>query len=144
METSACVYNFLVHVPELCNNLPHHAKIPKNNSKIICAGYTSKRTKPDNEKSKSTKTNGKLDELDKILGKIESKYKYSAVLNQYKSLLLKATEKLKSQQLAMDFAKSGSDASFLELFSKLTSPDSEPAQDGNEAKKKSQEREIMD
>lgn len=124
VETSICMYDFFVHVPELCDHLPMHAKISKTNSKIKCKGYASKRNKSGTEKSSSTKKNGKLDDLDKILDLIESTYKDSSVLSQYKSLLLKATEKLKSQQLAKDFSNGASDVSFVDLFNKLTKPDS--------------------
>ena len=120
IETSACMYDFLIHVPELCDHLPKHATIPKQSSKIKCVDYASKRVKLENERTSSSKSNENPDELDKILGIIESTYKDSSVLSQYKNLLLKATEKLKSQQLAKDFSQRDSNVPFLDLFNKLT------------------------
>lgn len=133
METSACVYYFLVHVPELCDYLPNHARLKKRISKLNCINFVSERSKSDNTKPLS-KNEAKIDQLDKILRLIETKYKDSQILKQYKGLLLKATEKLKSQQLAKDFSKKDFDVSFLELFNKLSKNESESKEDDDDKK----------
>lgn len=129
METSACSYDYLVHVPELCIYLPKHSKKIKKSSKIKCINYSRKKSEKEKGQGSSTKVNEKLDGLDQMLGLIQSTYKDSSILSQYKSLLLKATEKLKSQQLAKDFAQTESDSSLLDLLTKLSKTESEKIQD---------------
>jgi hypothetical protein len=125
METSACSYDYLVHIPELCNYLPKHSKKIKKNSRIKCFNYSRKKLETEKDKSSSSKVDG----LNQMLGLIESTYKDSSIMSQYKNLILKATEKLKSQQLANDFAHKESDSSFLDLLTKLTKTDSDKIQD---------------
>lgn len=129
METSACSYDYLVHVPELCNYLPKHSKKNKKKSKIKCINYSKKKLETEKGQGSSTKANEKLEGLDQMLGLIESTYKDSSILSQYKSLLLKATEKLKSQQLAKDLAQTESDSSLLDLLTKLSKTESNISQD---------------
>lgn len=139
METSACSYDYLVHVPELCNYLPKHSKKIKKRSKINCINYSRKRSDAEKVKSSSTKVNNKLDGLDQMLGLIESTYRDSSILTQYKSLLLKAAEKLKSQQLAKDFAQAESDSSLLDLLTKLSKTESDQTQDEENTENKQSE-----
>lgn len=127
VETSACVYDFIIHIPELCEYLPHHSKNEKQKSTINCINYAEKKTKPAEGQKQSVK-NERLDELDQILSLIESTYKDSSLLKDYKKLLTKATEKLKSHMLNKDFTRPDSDdVSFIDLLTKLTSkPDKDP------------------
>lgn len=129
METSACSYDFLVHVPELCNYLPIHAKIEKHISKIKCFEYSESKSQNirQNEGSKSApKKNDFVDGLDQMLGLIESKYKDSKLLIQHKNLLIKASEKLKSQQLAKEISwKRGAEVSLADLLVKMIKPDTD-------------------
>lgn len=130
VETSACTYDFLVHVPELCDYLLKHSKKIKQISKIKCLNYSGKKAVYEQkEYTPSSKINNKLDGLDQILGLIESTYKDSSILNQYKNLLLKATEKLKSQQIAKDFAQAESDSSLLDLLTKSSKSETGQVQD---------------
>ncbi len=123
METSACMYDFIVHVPELCGYLPKHSKKPKTKSKIKCLNYSGKKTSKFEKEKSSSKANSRLDGLDQMLSLIESTYKNSSILSQYKNLLLKTTENRKSQQLAKEFVEVESDSSLLELLTKLSRKD---------------------
>lgn len=129
-ETSACAYEFLIHVPGLCNYFPKHAKDIKRESKIKCAGYESR--KPNKADSPTTQADKKMDDLDQILGIIETTYNDSSVLTKYKSLLLKATEKMKSLQLAKDISRDETDASLIDLLAKLSHKEIEPTVDHEE------------
>lgn len=123
METSACSYDYIVHVPELCAHIPKHGMIEQKISRIICPNYSIPKSFVDTEKIVS-KSKDKFNNLDQMLNFIESTYKSSNLLSQYKAVLNKATEKLKSQQLDKDFENyKSSDDSLLELLTKIIKPE---------------------
>ena len=119
LETSACTYNFIVHVPELCGYIPKHSKTPKIISQIKCLNYPYKKSTT-REKETSSKADNRQDDKD------------SSIINQYKSLLLKALDP-KSKKLANEFSEVESESSLLELFYKLSRTDQ--VQDEDENKK---------
>lgn len=114
------MYDFIVHVPELCSYLPKHSKIAKSISKIKCINYSGKKSTNFEKEKSSSKADNRLDGLDQMLSLIESTYKDSSILSKYKNLLLKATESRKSQQLAKEFAEVETDSSLLDLLTKLS------------------------
>lgn len=129
VETSACVYDFIVHIPELCEYLTKHAIDMKQKTTINCFNYSGKRSKTSEEQKPVSKKNERFDELDQILSLIESTYKDSSILKDYKNLLMKATEKLKSNQLTKEFSRAVSDN--VDLLTKLTSqPEKESEEKG--------------
>lgn len=123
METSACSYDFMIHVPELCNYLPKHGKDIKKEPKIKCFGYRSSIQGKAVDGKPPKKVNKKMDDLDKILSLIETSYKDSSLLLQYKNLLSKATENLKSQQLSNDLSLEDSHVSLTDLLAKISHKD---------------------
>lgn len=137
IETSACFYDFIVHIPELCEYISIYAKNKKQKSFVKCLNYSEQYSKSKG-KQKSYEKNERLDELDQILNLIESNYKDSSILKNYKKLLSRASEKLKSYQLAKDFKHSDSnDGPLLDLISRLKTQS-----DGDE--KKESEEKIME
>lgn len=100
VEAPVCEYNFIVHVPELCEFFDKHAKSVKKQATISCysASDAASAEKPRSKKSTSS-TNSPIEGLDKMLELIESQYKDSALLLQYKDLLRKASERLKADDL---------------------------------------------
>lgn len=140
VETSLCVYDFIVHIPELCEYLTKHSTDIKQKSRINCYNYSGKHPKTSEEQKPISKKNEGFDELDQILSSIEATYKDSSILKNYKNLLTKATEKLKSNQLTKDFSKTDSDdVSFFDLLTKLTSQpekESEEKEESDDKKRK--------
>lgn len=134
VETSACVYDYIVHIPELCEYLTKHSTDLKQKSAINCFNYSTKRSKTTEAQKSMPKKNERFDELDKILSLIESTYKDSSILNNYKNLLMKATEKSKSNQLTKDFSRADSDdITFLDLLTKLTSQPEKESEEKEES-----------
>lgn len=122
-ETSVCEYDFLVHVPELCAFFPKHATIPKRNFTIAC-NTAGSRPKIQKKKSDDKQKPDYLENLDQMLKLIESTYKDSSILGNYKDLIRKASEKLKSHQLDNEISeKTDSNKSYADLLHFLLGSD---------------------
>lgn len=141
METSTCSYDFVIHVPELCEYFGIHAKNSKLESLIKCSGYKSK-YKPESEtvesQDKESSQNNMID-LESLLQMIDSRYRESPILSKYKSLLLKATENLKAHKIMKDLDTQDNDLSFFELVSQLMKgqePENEKTEEDDNIKKK--------
>ena len=138
IETSACVYDFIVHMPDLCQYLMKYSTDKKQKLMINCFDYSVQRSKSSEGQKKMSGKNERIDEIDKILNLIESTYKDSSILKDYKKLLTKATEKLKSDQLTKDFLRTDSDTTpFLDLLTKLTSQSEKEPEEKDEPEEKS-------
>lgn len=118
VEAPVCEYNFIVHVPELCSFLGRHAQLPKQSSIISCFSPTNQPSKKQKEKKSTLSQEYTTDSLTQILNLIESQYKDSALLGQYKTLLRKASERLQSDTLSKKLASSDSE-SLTELMAQL-------------------------
>ena len=136
VETSACVYDFVIHIPELCEYLTKHSEDEKQISRVNCFNYSEKAPKSTEGQRQNVK-NERLDGLDQILGLIESSYKDSSILKDYKKLLTKATEKLKSDRLSKDISRPDSDeAPFLDLLTRLTENSEKEPEEKDESESK--------
>lgn len=118
VEAPVCEYNFIVHVPELCSFLGRHALLPKKSSIISCFSPSNQALIKQQQKKSTLSQEYTTDSLTQILNLIESQYKDSALLGQYKTLLRKASERLQSETLSKKLASSDSD-SLAELMSQF-------------------------
>ncbi len=122
VEAPICEYNFIIHVPELCEFFGKHATSIKRKATVSC--HSAALSAPA-EKQSSKKSSNNIEGLDKILGVIESQYKDSALLLQYKDLLRKASERLKAEYFAKKLSEE-EDQSLSEMI-KLFFPKSSEA-----------------
>jgi hypothetical protein len=100
IEAPICEYNFIVHVPELCEFFDQHATSVKRQAAATCYSETENIPAKDytSSKKKYLPKRTPIEGLDKMLELI-GQYKDSALLLQYKDLLRKASERLKADDL---------------------------------------------